>query len=81
MDDRKIFEMTRLKLAYQKQLYLLIGAILLALIGLVLYIINIYKYNFSLFIVAVVILITGIICIMTVDQKMKIISVKIKGLG
>jgi hypothetical protein len=80
MDDRKMFELTRLKLAYQKQIVFVIGLIILALLGAVLYIYNIYSYDFSLFIVSVVMIVTGIIGIMTIDQKMKVISKKIKEL-
>lgn len=80
MDDHKVYELTRLKLAYQKQVVFVIGLILLALIGIVLYIINIYSFDFALFIVSLVLILTGIIGVMTVDQKMKLISKKIKGL-
>lgn len=80
MDDRKVYELTRLKLAYQKQVVFIIGLILLALLGLALYIYNIYKYDFALFIVSLVLIITGVIGIMTIDQKMKLISKKIKEL-
>ena len=80
MDDRKVFELARLKLAYQKQLYFIVGLIIFTLLGVILYIINIYDYNFSLFIVSVVMIATGIIGIMTIDQKMKLISKNIKNL-
>jgi len=80
MDDRKIFELTRLKLAYNKQLILTAGFITLVLLGIILYIINVYQYNFSLFIVSIVMIATGLIGAMTVDQKLKIISGKIKEL-
>jgi len=80
MDDRKVFELTRLRLAYQKQISFVVGLIVLALLGIALYIINIYRFDFSLFIVSVVMIISGAIGIMTIDQKMKVISRKIKGL-
>lgn len=80
MDDHKVYELTRLKLAYHKQVAFVIGLIILSLIGIVIYIINIYRFDFALFIVAVVLILTGIIGIMTVDQKMKAISKKIKSL-
>lgn len=80
MDDRKVYELTRLKLAYQKQVIFIAGLILVALFGLALYIYNIYKYDFALFIVSLVLIITGVIGIMTIDQKMKLISKKIKEL-
>jgi hypothetical protein len=80
MDDRKIFELTRLKLAYQKQIVFIIGWLTLTILGVILYVYNIYSYNFSLFIVSIVMMATGFIGIMTVDQKIKTISGKIKGL-
>lgn len=80
MDDRKVYELTRLKLAYHKQVVFLAGLILIVLGGLALYIFNIYKFDFALFIVSLVLIITGVIGIMTIDQKMKIISKKIKEL-
>jgi hypothetical protein len=80
MDDRKVYELTRLKLAYQKQVVFIIGLIIVALIGLTLYIFNIYKYDFALFVVSLVLIVTGAIGIMTIDQKMKLISKKIKEL-
>jgi len=80
MDDRKVYELTRLKLAYQKQVIFIAGVIIIALLGLILYIYNIYKYDFALFIISIVLIITGAIGIMTIDQKMKLISKKIKEL-
>lgn len=80
MDDGKVYKLASLKLAYQKQLYFIAGLIAFTLIGLTLYIINIFKFNFPSFIVGVVIILTGIIGIMTIDQKMKLISKKIKEL-
>lgn len=80
MDDKKVFELARLKLAYQKQLYFIAGLIAITIIGFILYIINVYSYNQALFIVSIVTVITGLIGIMTVDQKIKVISKKIKEL-
>lgn len=80
MDDRKIYELTRLKLAYNKQLIFIAGLIIFTVIGVLLYIWNIYSYNFSLFIIGVLIIVTGLIGIFTIDQKIKLISEKIKGL-
>lgn len=80
MDDRKVYELTRLKLAYTKQIIFIVGLILLLLIGIILYIINIYSFDFALFIVSVMLILTGLIGIMTIDQKMKSISKKIKEL-
>jgi hypothetical protein len=80
MDDKKVYELERLKLAYQKQMIFISALIILLMGGIVLYIFNIYLFNFALFIVSLVMVFTGIIGVMTVDQKMKIISKKIKGL-
>ena len=78
MDDKKVFELARLRLAYQKQIVFIVGLMVLALLGLILYVYNIYSYDFSLLIASIVMIITGVIGIMTVDQKMKVISKKIK---
>jgi hypothetical protein len=80
MDDKKVFELARLRLAYQKQIVFIVGLMVLALLGLILYVYNIYSYDFSLLIASIVMIITGVIGIMTVDQKMKVISKKIKEL-
>lgn len=80
MDDRKVFELTRLKLAYQKQVIFIAALIVLVLLGIILYIVNIYRFDFALLITSLVIIISGIIGVMTIDQKMKIISKKIKEL-
>ena len=80
MDDRKVFELTRLKLAYQKQILFIAALIILVLLGIVLYVYNIYSYNFSLLIVSLVMILSGMIGIMTIDQKIRVISKKIKGL-
>jgi hypothetical protein len=80
MDDKKVFELKRLELAYNRQLIFMIGVISLALIGLILYIINIYRYNFQLFLVAVMLITVGVISIFNIDSSMKDISKKIKGL-
>ena len=80
MDDRKVFELTRLKLAYQKQLIFISSLIVLILFGLILYVINVVKFDISLLIVAVVMILTGAIGVMTIDQKMKVISKRIKEL-
>ena len=80
MDDKKVFELARLKLAYQKQILFMSGLVVLIILGIVLYVINIYRYNFSLFIVSLVMIITGFIGAMTIDKKIRLISKKIKGL-
>jgi uncharacterized membrane protein YqjE len=81
MDDRKVYELERLKLAYKKQLLFMASLIVVVLMGLVLYVFNIYRYNQALLIAAVMLIITGIIGAMTIDQKMKLISKRMKGLG
>lgn len=78
MDDKKVFELKRLELAYNRQLIYMCGVISVALIGLVLYIVNIYRFNFQLLLVAVMLLAVGIISIMNIDSNMKEISARIK---
>ncbi len=80
MDDKKVFELKRLELAYNKQLTFMFGVIALALLGAILYIVNIYSYNFQLFIVSVVMIIVGVIGMFTIDAHIKEISGKIKGM-
>jgi hypothetical protein len=58
----------------------MIGVIFVALVGLIVYVINIYHYNFQLLLVAVMLLAVGIISIFNIDSHMKNISEKIKGL-
>lgn len=80
MDDRKIFELKRLELAYKKQLLFMKSIIAVTIIGLTLYIINIYHYDLQLLLVAIMLIIVGIICIFDTDSKLKNISLKIKEL-
>jgi hypothetical protein len=80
MDDRKILELKWLELAYNKQLIIMAGLIIICIIGLMMYVLNIYHYDFALFIASLAIILTGLIGVMTVDQKMKTISKKIQGL-
>jgi len=80
MDDKKVFELKRLELAYNRQLIYMCGVIAIALIGLILYIINVYQYNFQLFLVAVMLIAVGVISILNIDSNMKDISKKVKGL-
>jgi uncharacterized membrane protein YqjE len=80
MDDKKQFELKRLELAYYKQLIYMVGVIFIALIGLILYIINIYHYTFQLLLIAVMLIVVGIICIFQFDSNLKEISQKIKNL-
>lgn len=80
MDDRKVYALTRLKLAYQKQIVFISGLIVLTLIGVSLYIFTIYQFNLGLLMVSVAIVITGLAGIITIDQKLKLISKKIKEL-
>jgi membrane-bound ClpP family serine protease len=53
---------------------------LLIILGIILYVFNIHTFDFALFIVSVVMIFSGVIGVMTVDQKMKVISKKIKEL-
>jgi hypothetical protein len=80
MDDHKVYELTRLKLAYQKQLIFMSSMILLILFGLILYVINVVRFDAALMIVSAVMVLSGIIGVMTIDQKMKLISSKIREL-
>jgi hypothetical protein len=80
MDDKKVFELKRLGLAYNKQLVFMAGVITLALLGLALYIYNVYSYNFQLLVISIMLVIVGIIGMFTIDKHMKEISEKIKGL-
>lgn len=80
MDDKKVFELKRLELAYKKQLLFMIGLMTLTFIGLIIYIINIYSFNLQLLLVAIMLIIVGIICMFDTDSKLKIISKKIKEL-
>jgi hypothetical protein len=78
MDDKKVFELKRLELAYNRQLIYMCGVIAVALIGLILYIIDIYQYNFQLLLVAVMLITVGVISILSIDSNMKDISKKVK---
>ncbi len=80
MDDRKIIELERLRLAYNKQLIFIASLIIFTFIGLLVYVFNIISYNFGLLMSAIVIIVTGVIGIMTIDEKMKTISRRIKEL-
>jgi uncharacterized membrane protein YqjE len=80
MDDKKVFELKRLELAYSRQIVFMCGMILMTLMGLVLYIINIYQYNFQLLMISIVLLVVGITSILNIDTALKEISRKIKGL-
>jgi hypothetical protein len=80
MDDKKVFELKRLELAYNKQLIFMIGVIIVSIIGLALYIFNVYNYQFQLFLIAVTLIAVGVISMITIDTNMKNISKKIKGL-
>jgi len=78
MDDKKVFELKRLELAYNRQLIYMCGVMIVAVIGLVLYIINVYRYNFQLFLIAVMLIVVGVICMLNIDSNMKDVSKKIK---
>lgn len=80
MDDKKVFELKRLELAYNKQLIFMFGTTFIALMGVALYIVNIYRYQFQLLLIAVMLIVVGLIGIFNIDSHMKSISEKIKGL-
>lgn len=80
MDDKKMFELKRLELAYKRQLLFMFGMILMTLIGIILYIINIYRYQFQLLLVAIMLIAVGVIGILNIDSSMKEISKKLKSL-
>jgi hypothetical protein len=80
MDDKKVFELKRLELAYKRQLLFMLGMILMTLIGIILYIINIYHYQFQLLLVAITLVAIGVIGILNIDSKMKEISKNLKHL-
>ncbi|MGV8141574.1 MAG: hypothetical protein ACP5NW_03995 [Candidatus Woesearchaeota archaeon] len=80
MDDKKVFELKRLELAYNKQMLFMFGVMLIALLGAILYIINIYRYQLQLLLVAVMLIAVGVICMFHIDSRMKEISRKMKGL-
>jgi Ca2+/Na+ antiporter len=80
MDDKKVFELKRLELAYDRQLLFMLGVILLTLAGVALYIFNIYIYQLQLLLVAVMLIAVGVIGMINIDSKMKEISNKIKHL-
>ncbi len=80
MDDRQVYALARLKLAYKKQLLFIKGLMILAVMGVIAYVITVYEFNMALLLIAIAFIGTGIIGIMTVDQKLKNISRKIKEL-
>ena len=80
MDDKKVFELKSLELAYNKQLMFMLGGVLISIIGLILYIVTVYSYNFQLLAISLMLVITGIVSMITVDGRMKDISKKMKGL-
>ncbi len=80
MDDRKVFELKSLELAYKKQLMFMSGSMIIGFIGLALYMYNIYRFDKALTIVSVVLIMTGIISLMYIDDKLKGLSKKIRGL-
>lgn len=80
MDDKKVFELKRLELAYKRQLLFMCGAILLALMGVTLYIVNIYHYQFQLLLVAIMLIAISAIGMLSIDSTMKGLSKEIKRL-
>jgi len=80
MDDRKVFELKRLELAYKRQLLYMIGAMAVALIGLLVYVYTITNYTLQLLLIAVMLIVVGVIAMFNIDTSMKEISGKISGL-
>jgi ABC-type bacteriocin/lantibiotic exporter with double-glycine peptidase domain len=80
MDDKKIFELKALELAYNKQLLYMFTMIVIGLIGVVIYIINIYRYNMQLLLVSLMLMSVSAIILFGIDTKMKELSKKIKKL-
>jgi hypothetical protein len=80
MDDKKVFELKRLELAYNRQLLYMVGVMLVALIGLTVYVYTITNYSIQLLLIAVMLITVGVICMLNIDTTMKDISRKIKEL-
>jgi len=80
MDDKKVFELKRLELAYKRQLLFMFGFILMTLMGIALYIVNIYRFQFQLLLVAVMLITIGAIGMLNVDSHMKVLSREMKHL-
>lgn len=80
MDDKKVFELKRLELAYKRQLLFMCGFILMTLMGITLYIVNIKYYQFQLLLVAIMLIAIGAIGILNIDSTMKGLSKEIKRL-
>jgi len=80
MDDKKVFELKRLELAYKKQLLFMLGVIFMTFIGIILYILNVTSFNLQLFLISVTLIVVGAIGIFNIDTHMKDISKKIKEL-
>ena len=80
MDDKKVFELKRLELAYKRQLLIMFGFILMTLMGIALYIVNIYRFQFQLLLVSVMLITIGAIGMLNVDSHMKVLSREMKHL-
>lgn len=80
MDDKKVFELKRLELAYRKQLLFMLGVILMTFMGAALYIINVKTFNLQLFLMALTLIAVGAIGMFNIDTHMKEISHKMKEL-
>jgi len=80
MDDKKVFELKRLEMAYKKQLLFMLGVMLMVFSGVILYIINVQCFNLQLFLISLTLIAVGAIGIFSIDTHMREISKKIKGL-
>lgn len=78
MDDRKVFKLKRLELAYEKQLRFMSASLALALIGVVVYVATMYRQTKASLTVSIVLMVAGAVCAFAVDNNMKDISHKIK---
>jgi hypothetical protein len=78
MDDKKVAELKALELSYQRQMMYMRMMISIGLIGVVLYIINIHRYDMQLFLISVMLVAVSIIILMSMDTKLKEISKKIR---
>ncbi len=79
MDDRDVRKLRALELAYKKQLVFMAGLVSTLLIGIVVYITTLYRYDLGLLLIAIVLVVSSIVGIFTVDDHLKTISEKMRG--
>lgn len=78
MDDRKVSELSALKLAYNKQLIFACAMIVIIITGILLYILTLYVFTLQSLLMSIALILTGTIGLMTIDKKLKLISKKIR---